>query len=483
MALPPNQKHSLVAALASMAESCLSMRDLKQIHARAILSNLHRHPLVLGKIFRFAAVSPSGDLHYADRLFSQMAEPNTFFYNILIRGYSRSSWLSHSVHLFNQMRLNCVDPDEFTLTFLLKARSRMKMDEPLTMASDEIHGAVLKFGFYSQLFVYNALIHYYAARGESSAARRVFAETSAVDVISWSGLVVAHVRAGELEYARHMFDQMPERDVVSWTTMISGYSQAKHSREALHLFSEMLDASMMPDEVTMLSVVSACTNLGDLETGIGIHQYIDERGLGWMVSLQNALINMYSKCGCVDRAWQVFDNMNRKSLVTWNSMISASANHGNPDDAFRLFECMISSGISPDGFTLLALLVAYTHKGLVDEGYRLFESMQRDHGIEARIEHYGCVVDMLGKAGRLDEAYKLLTSIPLPSNCVLWETLLAACKVYGNVNMGERVVKRLQELKPDGGKYYAILREISDAAAGRKELEQTTPVNDVNSGL
>ena len=457
MALPLKQQHSLVAALASMTESCVSMRDLKRIHARAILKNLHHHPLVLGKIFRFAAVSPSGDLHYAHRLFSQMPKPNTFFYNTLIRGYSKSSWPAHSVHLFNQMMLNCVDPDEFTLTFLLKARSRMKMNVPLTIASDEIHGAVLKFGFCPHLFVYNALIHLYAARGESSAARRVFGEMTAVDVISWSGLVVAHVRAGELESARRVFDQMPERDVVSWTTMISGYSQAKCSREALDLFWEMMDASVMPDEVTMLSVISACTNLGDLETGIAIHQYIDEAGFGWMISLCNALMDMYSKCGCVNRAWQVFNNMNRKSLVTWNSMISACATHSNPDDAFHLFGCMISSGILPDGFTFLALLEAYMHKGSVDEGYRLFESMQKDYGIEARIQHYGCVVNMLGKAGRLDEAFRLINSMPIPSNCVLWEALLTACKVYGNVDMGKRVVKRLLELKPDGGEYYINL--------------------------
>ncbi|EXB31939.1 hypothetical protein L484_013571 [Morus notabilis] len=119
MGLPPNQQHNLVAALASMAESCLSMRDLKQIHAHAIVANLHRHHVVLGKIFRFAAVSPSGDLHYAHQLFSQMPQPRTFFYNTLIRGYSKSSSPSRSVHLFNRMRMNCVDPDEFTLNFLL----------------------------------------------------------------------------------------------------------------------------------------------------------------------------------------------------------------------------------------------------------------------------------------------------------------------------------------------------------------------------
>lgn len=375
--------------------------------------------------------------------------------------------------------MNCVSPDEFTLNFLLKARSRMKINIPL----DEIHGTVLKFGFCSHLFVCNALIHLYAARGISGEARRVFAEMVVVDVISWSGLVVAHVRAGELENARCVFDDMPERDVVTWTAMISGYSQAKCSREALDLFWEMIDARVVPDEVTMLSVVSTCANLGDLETGIATHQYIDDTRFGWMISLCNALIDMYSKCGCLIRAWQVFNKMNRKSLVTWNTMISTCANHGYADDAIHLYQCMTNSGFSPDGFTFLALLVAYTQKGLVDEGYRVFESMQRDYGIEPRLEHYGYVADMLGRAGRLEEAYRLITSMPIPSNHNIWEALLAACRGYGNVDMGERVVKRLLELKPEVN-CHAILQDIY-AAAGwtedAKEIRQTTMFNSVNS--
>ncbi|KAH0973651.1 hypothetical protein GBA52_025807 [Prunus armeniaca] len=180
---------SLSFSLGYMAQNCLSMRHLKQIHARSIVTNLHHHAIVFAKLFRFAAVSPSGDLNYAHRLFCQMPQPTTFLYNTLIRGYSKSSSPSQSVFLFNQMRLNSLSPDEFTFTFLLKSRSRMKIDVPSIMASDEIHGVVLKFGFCSHLFVQNALIHIYGARGIPLAARRVFDEAVAPDVVSWSGLV------------------------------------------------------------------------------------------------------------------------------------------------------------------------------------------------------------------------------------------------------------------------------------------------------
>ncbi|CAK7322958.1 unnamed protein product [Dovyalis caffra] len=471
---PPNQQQckpilALASTLVSMAETCRSMSHLKQIHAHSFLTGLHDNSVILAKMLRFAAVSPSGDLAYAHSLFDQLPHPNTFFYNTLIRGYAKSSIPSYSLHLVSQMRRNGVDPDEFTFNFLIKARSRVRVNKncnlPLIVECDEIQGAVLKFGFSSHLFVQNALIHLYAVRGNPVAAWRVFDETVGVDVVSWSGLVLAHVRAGELDRARWVFDQMPERDVVSWTSMVSAYSQAKYSGEALELYRDMVDAGVRPDEVTLVSVISACTNLGDLQMGFSVHSYIDENGFGWMVSLCNALIDMYAKCGCMDRVWQVFSKMRKKSLVTWNSMISACANNGDPEDSFELFNCMMNSGVAPDGLTFLAILTAYAHMGLVYEGCRLFESMQRDYGIEASIEHYGCMINMLGQAGWLEQAYELISNMPLPSNDAVWGVLLAACRKYGDTYMGERVVKKLIELKPDEGWYYTILRDIYVAAA------------------
>lgn len=440
------------------------MRYLKLIHAHAYRTCLHQHTVVLGKLFRFVAVSPFGDLSYAHNMFDQMPHPSTFFYNILIRAHSHSTTPSFSTLFFNRMRQNGVAPDEFSFTFLLKSRS---FTTPFVY---DTHGAVFKFGFSRHLHVQNTLIHLYAVGGVTLSAGRVFEDALKVgldvDVVSWSGLLVAHVRAGELDVARKIFDEMPLRDVVSWTTMLSGYSQAKRPREALALFQEMRFAGVWPDEVTVLSVITACAELGDGEMGRMVHRFVDENGFGWMVALCNALIDMYGKCGCLEEAWCVFHRMKRKSLITWNAMMMVCANHGNADDAFRLFEWMIDSRVVPDGVTVLALLVAYAHKGLIDEGIRLFESMQRDYGVEPRIEHYGAVVDMLGRSGRLQEAHDLLTSMPIPSNDVIWGALLGACRIYGDVDMGEKVIKKLLELKPNEGGYYILLRDIY-VAAGR----------------
>ncbi|XP_057436041.1 pentatricopeptide repeat-containing protein At1g74630-like [Lotus japonicus] len=459
-----------VALLADMAERCTSMRHLKLLHAHAFRTCLHHHAVVLGKLLRFAAVSPFGDLHYAHRMFEQITHPTAFFYNTLIRAHSHSTSPSLSTFLFNRMRQDGVAPDEYSFAFLLKSRAAT------TPLVHDPHGAVLKFGFCRHLHVQNALIHLYAVGGMAVLARRVFEDALKVgvevDVVSWSGLLVAHVRAGELEIARRVFDEMPERDVVSWTSMLSGYAQAKRPQEALELFREMRGAGVWPDEVTMVSVISACAELGDGETGRMVHRFVEENGFGWMTAICNALIDMYGKSGCLEQAWQVFHGMSRKSLITWNSMMMVCANHGYADDALRLFDWMIGSGVLPDWVTMLALLVAHAHKGLVDEGIKLFESMKRDYQVEPRIEHYGAVVDMLGRSGRLQEAYDLLTNMPIPSNDIIWGALLGACRIHGDVDMGERVIKKLLELKPDEGGYYILLRDIYVAAGRTVEAEE-----------
>ncbi|XXG89187.1 hypothetical protein AAC387_Pa12g1252 [Persea americana] len=462
---------NLVPLLVSLSQTCTTMRELRRIHARVLRHNLQLNNLIIAKMLRFAAVSPSGDLHYAHNLFSHMHQPNTFFYNTLIRGHAKNSQtLSQSVSIFKQMRVSSIPPDEFTFTFLLKARAQMPVNLGSLSQGEEIHGHVLKFGFCCHIYVQNALIHLYAARGVSGNARKVFDEMRAPDVVSWSGLVVAHVKAREMDNARWVFDQMPERDVVSWTVVISGYARVGRSTEALELFWEMQAERVQPDEVTMVSVISACTSIRDLEAGLSVHRYIKESRFAWMVSLCNALIDMYSKCGCMEKAWEVFDGMPRKSLISWNSMISACAMHGTAEEALGLFQAMTRGvGVRPDGVTFLAAMSACAHKGLVEEGRRLLESMEKDYKIEAGVEHYGCMVDMLGRAGQLEEAYELIMQMPVPSNDMVWGALLGACRIHGDVNMGERVVEKLLELKPDEGGYYVLLCNIYETAGRREE--------------
>lgn len=449
---------------ATMSKICRRMRDLKPIHARLIRLNPPRASLLAAKLLRFAAVSPAGDLHYARRLFSLLPRLNTFFYNTLIRGHAKSAAAAaHALLLFNCMRRHPLPPDEFSLTFLLKACSRSG-----DRHGNGVHGLAIKLGFGSFLYVQNATIHFYAMMGFPGYAARVFEEMAIPDVVSWSGLVLAYARVRDVGAVLSLFHAMPEKDVVSWTAVISCCEKEGHPGDALRLYRDMVAAGEVPDEVTLVSVVAACASLGDLEAGLSVHRYAQETGLDWMVSLCNALIDMYSKCGCLGMAWSVFESMERKSLISWNSMISACAVHGLGEEAMGLFTRMIGEGkVVPDGVTFLGLLNACAHKGWVDEGRRLFMEMARDYLIEAGVEHYGCMVDLLGRAGYLEEAYELIVNMPIPSNDVVWGALLGACRIHGNVKMGERVVRKLTELKPCEGGYYVLQSNLYDDAGKR----------------
>ncbi|MQL90642.1 hypothetical protein Taro_023236 [Colocasia esculenta] len=478
--------------LVCAAERCVSMKQLRRVHAMLVRHHhrLRNPSLVLAKLLRFAAVSPGGDLCYAARLLSHGLHCNeihsggsAFFYNTLLRGVAASADPFRAVSLFKSMLSCCIVLDQFSFTFLLKARARCLSTAPTGRergGGSDVHALALKCGCLAPvvafLHVHNALIHVYACGGISEDATKLFDEMPEPDVVSWSGLLTAQLTAGDLEAARRIFDRMPVHDVVSWTAMISGYAQGGQPRRALALFKAM-PSEVYPDEVTMVGVVSACAALGDLETGAAVHQYADEKGFGWMVSLRNALIDMYAKCGCMEKAREVFEATERKTQITWNTVISAYAVHGNDEAALQLFRRITTDDdnglVKPDEATFLAALGACAHSGRVEEGRRILESMDR-HGVAPTVEHYGCVVDMLGRAGRLEEAYQLMVGgqMRVPCNHVLWGALLGACRIHGNVEMAERAVTELLRRRPEEGGYYLLLAGIYAAAGRRAEADE-----------
>ncbi|KAF8718241.1 hypothetical protein HU200_025735 [Digitaria exilis] len=457
---------------------CSTKRDLRLLHG-AFIRLRHILPTadavaVLAKLLRFAAVSPAGDLRHASALLSlhlpfisAAASHLAFFYNTLIRGFAASCSPIAGIELFAAMRRAGAAPDAFTFTFVLKSCSRCHSQGRLP---SDLHAQAFKHGCLgarsSHAHVHNALMHAYASRAAVEEAQRVFDEMPVRDVVSFSGLLTAHLKGNNhLDSARIVFDQMPLRDIVSWTAMISAYARARRPQEALALFDAM---PVQPDEVTMVSVVSACTALGDLATGERLRQYVDSNGFGWMVSLRNALIHMYAKCGCLTEARDLFDGMTVRSLASWNTLISAYASHGDVGSTLALFHQMLADGnsVKPDGATLLAVLTVYAHKGSVEEAYTLFNAMQRgNYGkVELTIEHYGCMVDLLGRAGQLEEAYKMIEEMPIQSNDVIWGVLLGACRMHGNIGMVEKAVQKLRSLNPQEGGYYILLIDMYTAA-------------------
>ncbi|KAL6008134.1 hypothetical protein ACLOJK_033640 [Asimina triloba] len=273
--------------------------------------------------------------------------------------------------------------------------------------------------------------------------------------------VSGYSKIGKHEDARLIFDQMHEKDLVSWSAMIAGYAESNHLNEALELFKEMQIYGIRPDQITMLSVISACAHLGALEQAKWIHTFVDKNGFGDILSVNNALIDMYAKCGSLDRARQVFDDMPQRNVISWTSMITALAMHGNGAPALLLFEQMkMTGGVEPNWVTFVGLLYACSHAGLVDEGRRIFISMIKEYNITPKQEHYGCMVDLLGRANLLDEAAKLVEEMPFEPNVVVWGSLLGACRIHGNVELGELSARRLLELDPSHDGAHVLLSNI-----------------------
>lgn len=295
---------------------------------------------------------------------------------------------------------------------------------------------------------WTVVVHGYVAAGDMETAREMFDAMPVRNVFVWSSMITGYFKAGSADDAQEMFDRIPVRNLVNWNALIAGYAQIGCCEEALQAFHRMLEDRVKPDEFTMASLLSACAQLGSLEQGRKVHDFINKKHIRKNHFVLNGLVDMYAKCGDLAYARTVFDNMHRRNTECWNTMISALASHGRSDEAIRLFSQMECSEQKPNEITLLAVLGACTHGGFVEEGLRIFNSFGV-YGVAAGVEHYGCLVDLLARAGRLEEAYVIVNNMAVEPNEVIWGTLLGACRVYANGEMSERVSDEIDRLHSD----------------------------------
>lgn len=279
-------------------------------------------------------------------------------------------------------------------------------------------------------------------------------------------MVAGYAKVGDVDIAQDLFERMPERNVISWTAVVTGYSQTNRPGEAIAFFRRMQLEGVQPDEVTMLAALSACAHLGALEVGEWIHNYVDTHGLRKTIPLQNSLIDMYAKSGNINKAVEVFKSMKQRNVVTWTTIIAGLALNGLGREALEMFSRMERAEIRPNRVTMLAVLSACSHVGLVETGCWYFNNMDLRYGIKPKIEHYGCMIDLLGRAGRLQEAVELLSRMPFEANGAIWGCLLAASRIHGNVYLGEIALQRLVKLEPHNSGNYSLLSNIY-AALGR----------------
>ncbi|KAJ9152735.1 hypothetical protein P3X46_026267 [Hevea brasiliensis] len=430
-ASPPRAPKSALPHLSLLADKCISMTQLKQIHAQMIVTSRISDHFAASRLLSFCALSDSGDINYAIKLFNITQDPNIFMWNILIRALANSPNPSRAVFLYIQMRRQGVCPNNHTFPFLLKGCCSSCLPESCM----QVHTHVLKFGLELDLHVVNGLVRGYCVSSHLSSARR-------------------------------LFDEFSERDLSIWTTMITGYAQNFCAIEALVLFDRMLVEGFEPNGSTVASVLSACARSGCLELGERIHAFMLERGVQMGVILGTALVHMYAKNGAISMATKLFDSMPERNIATWNAMLCGLASHGHAEEVLALFRKLEKEDLVPNDVTFVGVLSACCHAGLIDVGYKIFNSMKEVYGIEPKIEHYGCMVDLLGRGGKLVEAEELIKRMAWKADVVILGALLAACKNQGNIEIAERVVKDILALEPHNHMVHVVLSNMF-AEAGR----------------
>ncbi|XWS42078.1 hypothetical protein CRYUN_Cryun17cG0138000 [Craigia yunnanensis] len=444
----------------SLLERCSKMEELKQIHAHILKTGYIADTILLSRILTFCVSPKYGNLEYAQMVFDRVKRPNTFMYNTMIKGYSKNNEPEKALLLYQHMLYLSVPHNSYTYPFLLKACSSLSAMEE----TKQIHAHVIKLGFGSEVYATNSLLHVYATSGSIKAALLLFDQVPERDIVSWNSMIDGYTKCGKMEIAYQFFKDMPTKNVISWTTMISGYVGAGMYKEALNLFHEMQTEGVKPDSVALASTLSACSYLGALDQGRWIHAYIDKIGIEIDSILLCVLIDMYAKCGDMEEALEVFKKVEKKEVSLWTALISGFGIHGRGREALDWFENMQKVGIKPNHITFTAILTACSYSGLVDEGKYLFDSIGRVHKLSPTIEHYGCMVDLLGRAGFLKEAKELIEKMPVKPNAVVWGALLNACRIHRNVELGKIIGKILIEEDPNHGGRYIHLASIHAAA-------------------
>jgi pentatricopeptide repeat protein len=426
-------------------------------------------------------------MDYGRRLFDGIPSPDLFMHNAMVRGYAHASAPCAAFAVYQRMEEARLRPDGFTFCYLLRASAGL----PGSRAGYQVHAVVVKLGFLGDAFVRNALINMYikcgdlgiagalldeageqdvvacsavmaghAARGDLNMAREMFDACRVKDMVCWNMMLGAYAKHGEMEKARELFDRTPQKDVVSWNTMITGYTAQGLLEKALDVFDEMRSTGWRPDEVTVVSLLSCCVNVGSLEVGRMIHSLHLEHRPSLSMVTGNALVSMYAKCGDVESAMEIFNKMKERDVWTWNSIIGGLALHGQAVQSVQFFNKMLEERIHPNEISFICVLSACSHAGLVQDGQRYFSLMKDDYGIDPNVKHYSCIVDMLGRAGLLDEAFAIVSSMRCEPGAAVWRTLLGACKIHGNVALGKLAQDRLLNMSGDASGDYVLLSGI-----------------------
>ncbi|XP_044506761.1 pentatricopeptide repeat-containing protein At5g48910-like [Mangifera indica] len=486
------------ASILPSLNRCKTMKEAQQIHSYLIKTNLANHPFTVSKLIAFCAFSRlPHSLTYASSIFSRVHFPNHFIFYVLIKGFCDNGDPLEAITLYAFMLtcLNELSGFSFSLPSVFKACGKVgAMREGL-----QVFSQVLKTHLLCDPFVSNSVVRMFLELGEIESARCVFDKMPERDLISWNSMLSGYMRMGKIELAGRLFEEMPEKDLVScnvmidgygrsgrcelaedvfkmasekdvitWTSMISAYVNNHLPIKALDLFREMLRLGIKPDVPAVVSVLAAISDLGFSEEGKWVHAYISSNKINLSSGfIGSALIDMYSKCGYIENAFDIFARVSHERKIgDWNSMISGLAINGLGQQALEIFLDLERMDIKPDEITFLGLLTAFSHAGLVDEGQFYFKIMQEKYSIVPKVQHYGCLVDLYGRAGYLADALAVIRHMPIEADVLAWKSLLSSSVKFSNVFIGEIVALQAIELDPKDSSIYVLLSNIY-AKAGR----------------
>ncbi|KAK9121306.1 hypothetical protein Syun_018923 [Stephania yunnanensis] len=414
---------SVLSACAAIAAHEFGM----QVHSCIIRSGFVANVFVGSALVDMYA--KCGLLDSGKRMLVSMEVEDVVSWNSLIVSYVRQGFGKEAVSLFKQMRERGLRIDDFTYPSVLN--SFVSVED--IKSAKAVHGMILKAGFEDYKVINNALIDMYA-------------------------------KLGSLACAFQVFNSMTDQDIISWTSLITGYGHHGDHEEALKMFCQLRTANIDPDQYIIASVFSACAELTVLEFGRQVQANFIRSGLPSSLSVDNSLVTMYAKCGCLEEAFQVFFLMPVRDVVSWTALIVGHAQNGKGLDSLALYDQMIMNGIRPDYVTFVGLLFACSHAGQVEAGLHYFESMDKVYGIKPGPEHYACMIDLLGRCGKINEAQELLNQMTVKPDAAVWKALLAACRVHRNLGLGEIAAENLFELEPRNAMPYVLLSNIYSAA-------------------
>ncbi|XP_021729056.1 pentatricopeptide repeat-containing protein At4g02750-like [Chenopodium quinoa] len=443
-------------------------------------------PTVFSQTAMMTAYTQNGRIMDAEALFKEIQNPNIITWNAMIAGYSQNGMIDEAKDVFMRMPTRnsaswaamisglaqnerCEDalhmftgfhslgnfPTDSCFTSCIYASASLGAIE----TGKQMHALAIKRCCQHNSFVANALISMYSQCKNIEDVSQVFSTMGVKDITAWNSLVTGLSHNDMLKKARDTFEKMPEHDVVSWTAIVSAYVQAGDVDAALHLFGDMLARQLRPNELTVTSILSACGSAGAMKLGEQIHGFLSKLGFDSCLFVNNALITMYFKFGS-ESGFSIFEDMAERDLITWNAVLAGCAHNGLGKVAIRYFRRMEAEGVLPDQISFLGILCACSRAGLLAEGRAYLNSMCKDYGIKPLVYHYTCVVDLLGRAGLLSEAEALVESMPIEPDSVILEALLGACRIHCNIELAERVAKRLFHMDTIKSGTYVLLSNL-----------------------